>query len=80
MKKRIAVLAAVTLANLAGCASVVESDGIVLPFAAVGVVSFKDGALSEPRAARVNAQVAQLLDAHEHAQRSDEDRQLVAAR
>jgi hypothetical protein len=80
VKKRIAVLAALAMANLAGCASVVESDGIVLPFAAVGVVSFKDGGLSEPRAARVNAQVAQLLDEHERAQQHGSDPRLVAAR
>ena len=72
----LAVLALV-LSGLTGCAvTVPEEDVVILPFAAVGVVSFKPNPPEKPRTAQVNAQVARLLDAREQA----EIQELVAAR
>ena len=70
--KRLSALAvlALVLSGLAGCvATTPEEDVVVLPFAAVGVLSFKPSrSIESPPAARVNAQVARLLDAREKAQ------------
>ena len=80
MKKRIAgIVAALTLATLTGCATVAETDGMVLPFIGVGVISFETEK-AEPSAKRVNAQVARLLNEREHALQAEADQPLVAAR
>jgi predicted small lipoprotein YifL len=79
-RKRLSALAvlALVLSGLAGCvATTPDEDVVVLPFAALGVVSFKPGrALETPPPAQVNAQVARLLDAREEAP----GQEMVAAR
>ena len=79
-RKRLSALAvlALVLSGLAGCvATTPEEDVVVLPFAAVGVLSFKPSrAIEPPPAAQVNKQVARLLDAREEAQ----GQEMVAAR
>jgi hypothetical protein len=79
-RKRLSALAvlALVLSGLAGCvATTPEEDVVVLPFAAVGILSFKPSRpIEPPPAAQVNAQVTRLLVAREKAQAQD----IVAAR
>jgi hypothetical protein len=84
-RKRLSALAvlALVLSGLAGCvATTPEEDVVVLPFAAVGVLSFKPSRpIEAPPAAQVNRQVARLLDAREEAQgQATQGQKMVAAR
>jgi hypothetical protein len=78
-RNRIAGIAilALTWSAITGCVTTApERDIVVLPFAAVGVMSFKPNQPVVPRARQVNAQVARLLDLREQAG----EQALVAAR
>jgi hypothetical protein len=66
---RIAALAVLALTALTGCLPLTPAEGIVTPWAAVGVMSFKPRHAIEARATQVNAQVARLLNEREQAQR-----------
>ena len=64
MKRNVIIaLLAATSAIVAGCATTPSTSALATPWAAVGIHSFKPQKTpAEPSAAKVDKQVAQLLD------------------
>jgi hypothetical protein len=67
-----------TSAVAAGCAATPTTSGLVTPWGAAGIHSFKPQKAPEPDATKVNRQVAQLLDDASQATK-DSDVRVAAA-
>lgn len=70
-----AILLAVVVATLSGCATVGGAHALATPWGAGGVYSFKDkpAMAGEPKERSTDIQVAKALDALEQQQSADED-------